>query len=261
VVAIYIEIGGRTVQGVFLKRPNRFLAVVKIGNRAFPSSIPNPGRMLELLTPGIKVVLREVLKENRKTSHDLIGVFNDGQIVSTDSRVPNRLVLEALRNKDIEKLSSYNRITPEHGYRHTRFDFLLTDDLEACLLEVKSCTLVRDGVALFPDARTKRGARHIRELTRAKGEGYRACVLFLIQRTDARALSPNDETDPEFGRTLREAATGGVEVLAYCCEFAGEEIALKGKVTVDLGLTLRRYARASARQKFKTVVNEKTHRT
>jgi len=155
-----IAIVGKTVKGVFQKRPNRFLALVTVGERTFPSFVPNPGRMLELLTLGTKVILREVVKGNRKTSYDMIGVLNNGQRVSVDSRLP--------RNKDIEELSEYDRIRPEYEYEHSRFDFLLTNRLKRCLLEVKSCTLVKDSRAMFPDAKTGRGSRHVMDLMKAK---------------------------------------------------------------------------------------------
>lgn len=190
--------------------------------------------MHELLTPGTEVILKEVVKENRKTDYDLIGVFYNGQMVSVDSRVPNKLVLEALKNGDIEELSEYKIIKPEYGYGHTRFDFFLANEHRRCLLEVKSCTLVKDGVALFPDAETERGRRHVRDLVKAKKEGYRACVLFIVQRTDARVFAPNDETDPEFGKVLRDAAVEGVELYAYYSEFIENKITLKGKIKVEL---------------------------
>jgi len=230
----FIKIEGRTFRGVFQERPNRFLALVRVEDMILPSFLPNPGRMHELLTPGTEVILREVLKEDRKTDFDLIGVFYNGQVVSVDSRVPNKLVLEALRNRDIEELSEYNIIKPEYGYGHTRFDFFLANEHESCLLEVKSCTLVKDGVALFPDAETERGRRHVRDLVKAKKEGYRACVLFVVQRTDAHVFAPNDETDSEFGKVLRDAAVEGVEVYAYYSEFVENKILLKGKVKVEL---------------------------
>jgi len=230
----FIRIEGRTRRGIFQERPNRFLALVRVEDRILPSFLPNPGRMPELLTPGTEVVLKEVLKEDRKTDFDLIGVFYKGQVVSVDSRVPNKLVLEALKNGDIEELSEYNIIKPEYGYGHTRFDFFLANEHESCLLEVKSCTLVKDGVALFPDAETERGRRHVRDLVKAKKEGYRACVLFVVQRTDAHVFTPNDETDLEFGKVLRDAAVNGVEVYAYYSEFVGNKITLKGKVKVEL---------------------------
>jgi sugar fermentation stimulation protein A len=230
----FIEIEERTVRGVFRERPNRFLALVELENIILPSFLPNPGRMRELLTPGTEVILREELKETRKTNYDLVGVLYNAQMISVDSRVPNKLVLEALRNGDIEELSEYDLIKPEYGFGHTRFDFFLANERERCLLEVKSCTLVKDGIAMFPDAETERGRRHMRDLAKARKEGFRACVLFIIQRTDARVFAPNDETDPEFGKVLRDAALEGVEVYAYYSEFFGNKINLKGKVRVKL---------------------------
>lgn len=190
--------------------------------------------MHELLTPGTEVVLRKVTKEDRKTDYDLIGVFYNGQMISVDSRVPNKLVLQALRNGDIEELMQYNVIKPEYGYGRSRFDFFLANEYESCLLEVKSCTLVKGGVALFPDAPTERGRRHLRDLMKARKEGHRACVLFVVQRTDARVFTPNDEIDPEFGKALREAASEEVDVYAYSSEFVGNKITLKGSLKVRL---------------------------
>lgn len=230
----FVKIRGKTIRGTFQKRPNRFLALVKVENKILPAFLPNPGRMHELLASGTTVILREVLKQNRKTNYDLIGVFVSGQLVSVDSRVSNRLVLEALRNQNIEELSEYNVIKPEFNYGHTRFDFFLANEFQRCLLEVKSCTLVKDGVALFPDAETKRGRRHVRDLMKAKREGYRACILFIIQRADAHVFSPNDETDPLFGKILRDAVAKGVEVYAYYSEFTDNRITLKGKINVKL---------------------------
>jgi sugar fermentation stimulation protein A len=216
----FIKIEGKTLKGIFQERPNRFLALVKVEDMTLPSFLPNPGRMHELLTSGTEVILREALKENRKTDYDLIGVFYNAQMVSVDSRVPNKLVLEALKNRDIEELSRYDIIKPEYSYGNTRFDFFLANKNERCLLEVKSSTLVKDGVAMFPDAETERGRRHVRDLVKAKKEGYRACVLFIVQRNDAHMFAPDDETDPEFGKALRNAAVEGVEVYAYKVEIS-----------------------------------------
>ena len=97
-------------------------------------------------------------------------------------------------------------------------------------MEVKSCTLVKDGVAMFPDAKTERGRRHVRDLIKAKKEGYRACVLFVVQRTDASIFTPNHESDPEFGKALLEATSEGVEAYAYSSEFIGNTITLKERM-------------------------------
>ena len=95
---------GRTIKGVFQKRLNRFLALVRIGAKIYPCFLPNPGRMNELLILGTEVVLKEALKEDRKTGYDVIGILHNGQIVSIDSRLPNKLVLKALKTKAIEIL-------------------------------------------------------------------------------------------------------------------------------------------------------------
>jgi len=230
----FIQIKEETVKGIFKERLTRFSALVEVKGETSQCFLPNPGRLSELLTPDATVILKEAKNRERKTQCDLIGVYYKGQQVSVDSRVPNKLVLEALKNKDLPEFSEYSTIVPEYLYGHTRFDFFLSDARKPCFLEVKSCTLVKDGVALFPDAKTERGTRHVQELLKAKNEGYRACILFLVQRTDTHVFSPDDEADPKFGRALRDAASHGVEVYAYCSDFTGNRITLKGKIKIKL---------------------------
>lgn len=220
--------------GIFEARVTRFSVLVQVDGKSVLCFLPNPGRLEELLVPGVEVLLRSVGKGWRKTAYDIVGVECCGQMVSVDSRLPNRLVYEALKNRDMPEFAKYPIIKLEHFYGHTRFDFLLRGDAEHCLLEVKSCTLVRDGVAMFPDAPTKRGARHVLELAKAKNDGYRACILFIIQRRDAYVFKPNDEVDKAFGENLRQAVKSGVEVYAYTSEFVGDKIMLRGKVEVAL---------------------------
>lgn len=142
-----------------MERLTRFSASVKVERKNVACYLPNPGRMVELLVPGVEVVLKGALGGERKTSYDLIEVYHKGDKISLDSRVPNKLVLEALRNKELSEFSGYSSINPEYQYGGTRFDFFLSNGDKSCLLEVKSCTKVREGVALFPDARTVRGGR------------------------------------------------------------------------------------------------------
>ncbi len=229
-----MKIEGRLLKAVFQERPNRYLASVEIDGKKTLCFVPNPGRMKELLVPNKLVILKEVLNKNRKTSYDLIGVYHNAQIISIDSRIPNKLIFEELKNRKLEEFSDYDTVKKEYRYGNSRLDFYLSNTSERCLLEVKSCTLVKDGRALFPDAPTERGRRHLMELIKAKKEGLRACVIFLIQRTDAEVFSPNDETDPKFGTALRLAEKEGVEVYAYSSEFKDNEIVLKSKVKVDL---------------------------
>ncbi len=235
-MASFIEIKGRIFEGVFEKRLTRFSALVRVGGEIAQCFLPNPGRLSELLFSGVKVILKEAeTVSERKTVYDLIGVYHGGKIVSIDSRLPNKLVLEALKNGDLPEFLGYTMVKPEYSYGHAKFDFFLEGSgLKPCLLEVKSCTLVCNGVAMFPDAPTERGARHVLELAKALNEGYRAAVLFIIQRMDAYIFAPNDETDPDFGKALRKAAKRGVEVYAYSANFSRNRITLCGKVKVAL---------------------------
>ena len=190
--------------------------------------------MTELLIPGAEVVLKEASGGERKTSYDLIGVYQKDQKISLDSRVPNKLVWETLKTGTLPEFHSYTSIRPEYSYSHTRFDFLLKNGAKPCLLEVKSCTLVKDGIAMFPDSESIRGRRHVKDLMRARYEGYRACIIFIIQRIDAHVFSPNDETDLEFGEVLRIAASKGVEIYSYLSEFVKDKIILRRRVEVEL---------------------------
>jgi sugar fermentation stimulation protein A len=230
----FIEVEGKILEGKFKKRLTRYSALAKIENKNVVCFLPNPGRLRELLKPNAKLILREAGKGERKTAYDIIGVYHDGQRVSVDSRFPNKLVSTALKNKDIPELSQYDVVKPEHLYGRTRFDFLLSNKQNPCLLEVKSCTLVREGVAMFPDAKTDRGTRHVLDLVKAKNEGYRACILFIVQRVDAKLFSPNDEADLKFGKALRQAYSGGVEVYAYSSKFLDNTISLEVKIPVKL---------------------------
>ena len=228
----FIEIDGKIVRGHFVKRPNRFLTLIELDSKIVPCFLPNPGRMNELLFPGVEVFAKEINQQNRKTKFDLIGVMNQGELVSLDTRVPNKLVFEALKNKDIKEFSMYDFVKPEYKFGNSRFDFFLSNSNEKCLLEVKSCSLVENGVALFPDAPTSRGKRHLQELIEAKKQGYRACVLFVVQRINAHVFGPNDMTDPDFSEAFREALKNGVEAYAHYSEFSGSRIVLKDKVPI-----------------------------
>ncbi|MGB9684790.1 MAG: DNA/RNA nuclease SfsA [Candidatus Bathyarchaeales archaeon] len=232
----FVEIRGKIFEGVFERRLTRFSALVRVNGEIAQCFLPNPGRLRELLISGVKVILKEAeAGGERKTIYDLLGVYSGGKIVSIDSRLPNKLVLEALNNGDLPEFLGYTMVKPEYSYGHAKFDFFLEGSgLKPRLLEVKSCTLVRNGVAMFPDAPTERGTRHVLELAKALNEGYRAAVLFVIQRMDAYMFTPNDETDPNFGEALRKAAESGVEVYAYSTNFNKNRISLCGKVKVAL---------------------------
>jgi len=197
------------VEGRFHKRLNRFLCLVQVRGRITEFFLPNPGRLQELLVMGKKILLLIKSRGRRRTPYDLFAVYHNNAWVVVDSRIPNILVYEALREGALQELMGYEEIATEPIYGASRLAFLLRSKNEECLLEVKSCTLVEEGRALFPDAPTERGRRHLEELLRARSRGYRACILCLIQRDDARVFSPNDAMDNEFGSALRRAASGG----------------------------------------------------
>ena len=213
-----MRIAGKLVEGRFVARDNRFLVRVEVAGQVLCAHLPNSGRLGELLVAGRRAVLVERPGAQRKTSYDLSLVEIDGHWVSVDARLPNDLVEEALQQRRLAPLTGYPTVRREVSWGRSRFDFLLErPDAPSCIVEVKSITLLMDGLACFPDAVTARGRRHVQELAEAVGAGYRAVVVFVVQRDDARGMRPHDESDPDFGRALREAARHGVEVYAYAC--------------------------------------------
>lgn len=221
---------GTWVEGFFLERPNRFLAVVDLGGEPIKAHVPDPGRLRELLVPGARVRLRAASRRGRLTDWDLIGVECSQGWVNIDSRLPNLLFAEAVENHSLDEFANIFRKIPEYRFGESVLDFLLQGEGPPCLVEVKGCTLAMDGVALFPDAPTARGARHLEELMRATREGYRACAVFVVKHPGARSFAANTETDPPFAATLRRAASSGVEVIPYLAPWRGRKIRLERRL-------------------------------
>ena len=217
--------------GVFLSRPNRFIAHVQIGEETQVVHVKNTGRCRELLPVGAQVWCQKSDNPSRKTKYDLITVKKAHRLINMDSQAPNLAAKEWLASGGLGEIQNL-RAETRHG--DSRFDFSFTKDGKQCFLEVKGVTLETDGVCAFPDAPTERGAKHLRGLTESAKEGYGAYVLFVIQMTDVKYLHPNDATDPEFGRALREAATNGVEVLAVDCDVTIDEMTIGSFVPVVL---------------------------
>ncbi|WP_287153636.1 DNA/RNA nuclease SfsA [Candidatus Solincola tengchongensis] len=218
---------GAWKEGFFRERPNRFLAVVEVDGGRAEAHVPDPGRLRELLFPGVRVRLRPAARPKRRTAWDLIGVECPDGWVNIDSRLPNLLFAEALREGHLEEFSGIKEILPEYHYGNSVLDFLLIGEGPPCLVEVKGCTLALKGVALFPDAPTTRGVRHLEELVHAVQEGYRACAVFVVKHPGARSFAANAETDPLFSAVLRRAAESGVEVIPYLAAWKGREIRLE----------------------------------
>ena len=230
-----LKIEGKLVEGRFLARDNRFRVTVEVDGKDVWAHLPNSGRLGELLVPGRRAILVEKLAAGRKTGYDLCLVEHEGRWVSVDARLPNDLVEEGLVTGRLEPLSGYKTLRREISHGRSRFDFSLeSPDRPCCLVEVKSITLVIDGLGCFPDAVTLRGRRHVTELAQAVGAGYRAAVVFCVQRDDATGVRPHDESDPEFAKALRDASAQGVEVYAYACMVTPGRVEIAERLPVYL---------------------------
>ena len=219
------------VPGVFLARPNRFIARVRIAGQEEIVHVKNTGRCRELLTPGAQVWCQQSENPNRKTKYDLICVRKGQRLINMDAQAPNIAAASWLRDGGLGEIRDL-RAETVHG--DSRFDFSFTREGKPCYLEVKGVTLETDGVCAFPDAPTQRGTRHLRGLLRAAQEGCGAYVLFVIQMENVRYLHPNDATDPAFAQALREAAAGGVEILAMDCRVTESTMEIRNPVPVVL---------------------------
>ena len=204
---------------VFIDRPNRFIARVDINGAATTVHVKNTGRCRELLIPGAEVWLTASDNPARKTAYDLIAVRkSNGLLVNIDSQAPNKVAYEWLKEQN------FDRIVPEHKYGNSRVDFYMERGKERFLMEVKGCTLEADGIGYFPDAPTERGVKHIRELIKAKEEGYRAILAFVIQMDGVTEVRANMETHPEFGEAMEDAKRAGVQILFLPCHVEPDSI-------------------------------------
>jgi len=220
----------------FVSRPNRFATWVDLEGRKLYCHMPNPGRMHELLHEGVQMWVAERSGEGRVTTHDVVLVRHRGGLVCLDSRLPPALFLEARQLGLVPELGTCSEVRREVTYGASRLDLLLSCGSGEWMIETKSCTLVVGDVARFPDAPTKRGARHVAELVLAHQEGYRAAVAFVIQREDPVVFAPNEQTDPEFAQALRQAADAGVEIFAVKCEVTPQGVTPRERMPVDLAM-------------------------
>lgn len=210
---------GNIEKAIFIDRPNRFVAHVDINGTVETVHVKNTGRCKELLIPGAGVWLTASGNPLRKTRYDLIAVRKaNGRFFNIDSQAPNRAAYEWLKEQ------SFDRIVPEYPYGNSRVDFYMERDKEKFLMEVKGCTLEEDGVGYFPDAPTERGVKHIRELIKAKGEGYRAVLAFVIQTDGVTEVRANVKTHPAFGEALEDAERAGVRILYLPCRVEPDSI-------------------------------------
>lgn len=225
------------VEAKFLERPNRFISYCEIDNNIEKVHVKNTGKCRELLIPNCTVFLEESDNPNRKTRYSLIAVKKGNRLINMDSQVPNKVVYEALLNEKIilpgldEKII---KIKPETTYENSRFDIYLETENKKAFIEIKGVTLEEEDIVMFPDAKTERGVKHIRELVKASKEGYLSYVVFVIQMSDVRYFTPNDKMHKELGDALRIAKENGVNILAYDCFVYRSSIEIKDEVKVVL---------------------------
>ena len=220
------------VTGIFLNRPNRFIAHIDVEGETVVAHVKNTGRCRELLIPGSTVILNHhpnAALTGRKTEYDLIAVYKGDLLINMDSQAPNQAALEWITSPERQIISPFLPLIPQDICREithgdSRFDLAFslfdpkTKALTPAFMEVKGVTLEENGHARFPDAPTERGVKHVKGLIQAHKEGYQAFLLFLIQMKGISCFSPNDSTHPAFGDALREAAAAGVTLLAYDCQ-------------------------------------------
>jgi sugar fermentation stimulation protein len=207
------------VTGLFIDRPNRFVAHVDIDGSIHTVHVKNTGRCKELLLPGAVVYLAVSDNPTRKTRYDLVAVEKAGfGLINIDSQAPNAVVKEWLLRQD------YDYVKPEYTYGNSRIDFYMEKNNDKYLMEVKGCTLEIDGIGYFPDAPTERGIKHLRELTAASALGYKSILAFVIQMEGVHMVRPNMETHPAFGQAMKEAGDAGVEILFLECKVTKDSI-------------------------------------
>ena len=227
----------RVVPGVFLKRPNRFIAHVCIHGKEEVCHVKNTGRCKELLVPGCTVYCAVSDNPNRKTKFDLIAVEKKVEsstlLINMDSQAPNAAVKEWLAS-GASPFGQIDLLKPECRHGNSRFDFYLECNKRKIFIEVKGVTLEDDGVVLFPDAPTERGVKHVHELIQCHAEGYETYILFVVQMERARYFTPNRKTHPEFADALCEAKQAGVELLAYMCTVSPDEMKMDKPLEIKL---------------------------
>jgi len=229
-----MKLGDRVVDGIFLERPNRYLARVEVDGQEIKAHVPDPGRLPGLMIPGRRVRLTYNPGPKRKTDYSLVLVRHGDIWVSVYPAFANKVVENELAKGSLSCLNDFESFNKEVKYGESRFDFQLEFLDVKAFVEVKSVSLVEEGVGKFPDAPTQRGVKHLKELIALREQGFRTVVLFVSQRSDARSITSNDEIDPLFGEWLRKAHLAGVELYAYNCSVTKNTVSIKNQIPVNI---------------------------
>ncbi len=225
----------KLLQGTLIKRYKRFFVDIKYQNKTITAHCPNSGSMMGLLNSGSKVWFSESDNTKRKLMYTLQIVAVHEKMVGINTQLTNKIILESLEQKKIKNLIKFINIKTEVKFSdNTRFDFFLSNNKNKCFLEVKNVTMKRhDSIAEFPDAVTKRGTKHLKELINAKKKGYESYILYLVQREDCKSLKIAKDIDVEYKNTFDYALDAGVKILCYDCKLNTKEIKLNNKINYE----------------------------
>lgn len=225
----------KVIEGIFIKRPNRFIAHVTIDGNEEIVHVKNTGRCRELLLPGVKVILEDCSHNpNRKTKYSLIAVYKGDMLVNMDSQVPNTVIYESLIANKINSLKELSLVKKEVSFDNSRFDIYFESQAKKGFIEIKGVTLEDKGIARFPDAPTQRGKKHVMEMVKAVEEGYVGIIFFLIQMRGPEEFRLNWEMDPEFSQAVKFASENGVLVMAFDSIVSDNSIELASPINIDL---------------------------
>ena len=225
------------VEGRLIRRYKRFLADVRTSDGDLVTAhCPNTGSMKACSDPGQKVYLSHHPSARRKLKYTWELIQMPNSLVGVNTQMPNRLVAHAVRRGRVPELRGYTQILPEsRTLNRSRIDLLLREvALPECYVEIKNCTFVENGMALFPDAVTARGRKHLEVLQQLVAQGARCVMFYLVQRMDAQAFAPADRIDPAYGETLRRSIAAGVEILVYDVQIDLQGIALNRRLPCRL---------------------------
>ncbi|MEL7566941.1 MAG: DNA/RNA nuclease SfsA [Dehalobacterium sp.] len=216
---------------LFLKRPNRFVAHVILDGKEEIVHVKNTGRCRELLQPNARVILEESQNPNRKTKYSLIAVYKDELLINMDSQAPNTVVWEGIKANKIDEIKHITVLKKEVTYGQSRFDLYFEDQKNnKGFVEVKGVTLENHGVAMFPDAPTLRGTKHVQEMMRAVKEGYQGFIIFLVQMQGIKYFTPHRIMDQNFSAALKEAKESGVNILVFDAQVTENSISFGKRI-------------------------------
>lgn len=217
---------------VFLSRKNRFVALVEIDKEEVICHVKNTGRLRELLIPGAEVYVQEHDDAKRKTKYSLIAVKKGEKVVNIDSLAPNKVFYEWVKRGEF--CDGVTLVKPESTYKRSRFDCYIETEKSKMFVEVKGVTLEKDSVALFPDAPTERGVKHLNELCECIKDGYCACIVFVVQMKGPLSFSPNVQTHREFAECLLKCRESGVDIVCVDCNVTPETLEISQRIAVKL---------------------------